>query len=220
MKATIPNLINNLIRMLLIPTPGPSSHAQRGPPPHALLQLLGNAPLAAGEKLPAPSTLSAQRAGANLRASRVPQIIDSVHLEAQVVVGVHHFVRERVFHVPAVAHLVGADEDAVLRVEAAALLRVAFAADDARGGDGGAAVAGAEEVDVVLHEANYGRVGEEPFLVGVAALAVCGFVEGVFYPEVGFALARGGGVGEDGEEGGPGVEGLVVVGGGRCGCWC
>lgn len=211
-KTTIPNLIHHHLRLLFIPTPGPSSNTQRRPPPHALLQLLRDAPLAAREKLPPPPALPRQRARANLRARRVPQVVHGVHLEAQVVVGMHHLVRQRVLHVPAVAHLVRADEDAVLGVEAASLARIAAPAEDAAGVDGGAAAAGAEQVDVVFHEAHDGRVGEEPFGVGVAAFAVPFFVEGVANVEVGGAFTRCGGVGEEVEEGGPGVEGLVVGG--------
>jgi hypothetical protein len=194
-EATVPNLIHHLIRMLLIPTPRPRSHAQSRPPPHALLQLLCDPPLPPSEKLPPPPTLPTQRTRANLRTSRMPQIMHGIHLEPQVVVGVHHLVRQRVLHVAAVAHVVCADQDAVVRVEAAALFGGALAADDARGVQGCAAVGGAEQVDVVFEEAHDGRVGEEPFLVVVAARDVGGFVQVVFDAEVGFALAGGGAVG-------------------------
>lgn len=66
----------------------------------------------------------------------------------------------------------------------------------------------------MLHEADDGGVLEEPGFVVVAALAVALFVEGVAGAEVGSALVGGGGAGEDGEEVGPGVEGLVEFGGG------
>ena len=140
----------------------------------------------------------------------------SIHLEAQVIVGVHHLVRQRVLHVSAVAHLVCADQDAVFGIEAAALPGVAFAADHPRGVHGCAAVGGAQQVDVVFEEAHDGRVVEEPFLVVVAALTVDLLVQVVFCAEVGFTLALAGAAGQDGEEGGPGVIGRVV-GGGCCG---
>jgi hypothetical protein len=213
-EAAVPNLIHHLVRMLLILATGPCSNTQRCPPPHALLQLLCNPPLPSCEKLPPPPTLSAQRTRADLRTRRVAQIVHSVHFEAQMIVGVHHLVRQRVLHVSAVAHLVGADQDAVLGIEAAALPGVAFTADHSRGVHGCAAVAGAQEVDVVFEEAHDRRVVEEPFLVVVAALAVDFFVQVVFCAEVGFALPGAGAAGEDGEEGGPGVVGCVVGGGG------
>lgn len=66
----------------------------------------------------------------------------------------------------------------------------------------------------MFEEAHDGGVVEEPFFVVVAALAVYLFVEVVFCAEVGFALPLAGAAGEDGEEGGPGVVGCVVGGGG------
>ena len=66
----------------------------------------------------------------------------------------------------------------------------------------------------MFEEAHDWGVVEEPFFVVVAALAVYLFVEVVFCAEVGFALPLAGAAGEDGEEGGPGVVGCVVGGGG------
>ena len=66
----------------------------------------------------------------------------------------------------------------------------------------------------MFHEADDGGVLEEPGFVVIAALAVALFVEGVAGAEVGGALVWGGGAGQDGEEVGPGVEGLVEFGGG------
>lgn len=130
-----------------------------------------------------------------------------VHFEAQVVVGVHHFVRERVFHVASVSHLVRANQNTVVGIKASALLVVAAFAHDSRRCDRSAAIAGAEQVDVVAEEADYGAVGEEPVAVGFGAGDVAVFVEGVFGAEVGCALGGGCAAGEDGEEGGPGVVG-------------
>ena len=194
-EAAVPNLIHHLVRMLLVLTPRSRSHTQRRSPPYALLQLLCDPPLPSCEELPSPPTLAAKRTRANLRTRRVPQVVHGVHLEAQVVVGVHHLVRQRVLHVSAVAHLVGADQDAVLGIEAAALSGVAFTADHARGVHGCAAVARAQQVDVVFEEAHDWRVVEEPFFVVVAALAVDFFVEVVFCAEVGFALPWAGAAG-------------------------
>lgn len=193
--------------MLRVPAPGPRRHTQCRSPPHTLLQLLRHPPLTACEELPPPAALARQRRGADLGASGVPQVMHGVHLESQVVVRVHHLVRQRVFHVAPVAHLVGADQDAVIRIKATALLVVAFLADDVRGGYGGAAVGGPEQGDVVRQEADDGAVGEEPVAVFFGARDVAVFVKGVFDAEVGGALGGSGGAGEDGEEGGPGVVG-------------
>lgn len=190
METTIPDLIHNLLRMLRIPTPGPRSNAQRCSPPHALLQLLCNSPLPSGEKLPPPTTLSRERACTNFRASSVSQVVHRIHLKSQMVVSVHHLVRKRVFHMSAVAHLIRADQNAVVRIKATALLVVAFFADYAGGCDGGAAVCGPEKVDVVGEEAHDGAVGEEPSCVGLGARDVSVFVHDVFGAEVGGALGR------------------------------
>lgn len=188
-ETAVPNLVHNLIRMRRISTPWPRRHTQRGSPPHTLLHLLCDTPLASCEKLPAPTTLATERTCADLRASRMPQIMHRVHLKPQVIVSVHHLMRDRILGVSPVAHLVCADENAVLGIEAAGLLRVAFLAYHALGRYRGAAVAGPQQVDVVLHEADDGRVGEQPFRVADAALTVGLCVDGVFDAEVGFALA-------------------------------
>lgn len=108
---------------------------------------------------------------------------------------------------PSVAHLVCADQDAVVRVEPTALLVVASFADHVRGRYAGAAVAGRQQVDVVRQEADDGAVGEEPVAVGLGSRDVAVFVQGVFDAEVGGAFGGGCAAGEDGEEGGPGVVG-------------
>ena len=113
---------------------------------------------------------------------------------------------------PSVAHLVGADQDAVVGVEAAALLVVASFANHVRRRNAGAAVGRPQEGDVVRQEADDGAVGEEPVAVGLGARDVPVFVEGVFDAEVGGAFRGGCAAGEDGEEGGPGVVGQVVGG--------
>lgn len=218
-ETTIPHLVHNLLRMLRIPTPRPGSHAQRRSPPHTLLQLLRNTPLSSCEELSSPSTLSRERARANLRASRMPQIMHSVHLKPQVIISMHHLMRQRILQMSAIPHLVRADQNAVLRIKAAALLVVAFAAHDAVWSHGRGSVGGTEQVDVVFEEAHDGTVREEPFFVGVGAGDVAVFVYEVFGAEVGGALGRGGAAGEDGEEGGPGVVGCVVGGGGLGGGW-
>lgn len=50
----------------------------------------------------------------------MPKIV-GVEDKAHVVVSMYHLVRERIFEVGAIAQFVGADEDAVLAVEAAGL---------------------------------------------------------------------------------------------------
>ena len=115
-KATLPNLIHHPHRLHIIPTTRPRRHTQRRPPPHTLLHLLRQFPLVAREKLPRPPALPAQRARSDLHARRVPQV-ERLELEAHVVVGVHHLVRECIFQVPAVPQLVRADEDAVVLIK-------------------------------------------------------------------------------------------------------
>lgn len=72
----------------------------------------------------------------------------------------------------------------------------------------------AEELDVVAEKADDGGVLEKPGFVAFAAGDVRGFVEEVAVGVVGSRCGGVGGTGEDGEEGGPRVECLVV--GGRC----
>ena len=56
-ETAVPHLIHHPRRMHLILTARPVGHTQRRPPPHALLQLLGEVPLAPRKELPSPSTL-------------------------------------------------------------------------------------------------------------------------------------------------------------------
>ena len=62
----------------------------------------------------------------------------------------------------------------------------------------------------MFHESYDGRGFEQVGYVGVAAGAVAGFVQSVALGEVGSAGFLGGGVGEDGEEVGPCLVGLLV----------
>lgn len=100
--------------------------------------------------------------------------------------------------------------------EAAALFGVAAAAADVVGADGGGAVGGTEEVDLVLEKGDDGRGFEEPFDVFFGAFDVAFFVSDVAFVEVGLAGGWGCGIREDGEEVGPG-EVCLVVGGVRGG---
>lgn len=107
--------------------------------------------------------------------------------------------------------------------ESTALFRVAAAAADVVRADGGGAVGGTEEVDLVLEEGYDGGGFEEPFHVIFGAFDVAFFVSDVAFVEVGFPGGRGCGIREDREEVGPGEVCLVVggtCGGGRLCCCC
>lgn len=101
---------------------------------------------------------------------------EPVHLVPQVVPGVHHLVAERVLEVLAVADLVCADEDAVLRAEAAGLpVDLAVLGEAGRAApadDVGGVEPAVERGHLVPHENHRGRVAEGPVPVLVAALAV------------------------------------------------
>ena len=79
--------------------------------------------------------------------------------------GVNHLVRQRVFEVAAVAHLIGADEDTMFRAEATALTNDAAVLSDARGAAAaehiGLVKLPVERRHLVAQEPDYGRVLEE-----------------------------------------------------------
>ena len=129
----------------------------------------------------------------------MPQVI-GIQLEPQVIVGVYHLMRNRILQVSSIPQMIRTHQDAVFRIETAALLGIAASTADVLGRYGGGARVRAEEVDVVFHEADDGGVGEEPGFVFVAAGTVAGFVDGVFGAEVLVPVVRGGGTGQDGEE--------------------
>ena len=70
-EAAVPNIVDDARGMCLIFACRPVGHGQRGSPPHALLQLGGNLPLASGEELSAEATLSRQRGCADLYTTMV-----------------------------------------------------------------------------------------------------------------------------------------------------
>ena len=142
----------------------------------------------------------------------MPQIV-GIELEAQVVVGVHHLMRHGILHVAAVPELVRAQQDAVLWVEAAALRGSAAPAPHVLG-----VQIVAQQVDVVAHEADDGRVLQEPGFVLVAAGAVVFLVQVVLDFEVGFSLLVAGRAAQYAEESRPGV--IVLVENGRGGSAC
>jgi len=120
-KTALPNLIYHLARMRLILNPRPRHQTQCRASPHAMLQLLHDAPLIPCEELSGKATLAAQRTRANLQASLVPQIL-RVNLELQMIPRMHHFMRHGILLVPAIAEFVGAQQNPVVQAEAARLL--------------------------------------------------------------------------------------------------
>ncbi|KAJ6263213.1 LOW QUALITY PROTEIN: hypothetical protein Dda_1774 [Drechslerella dactyloides] len=99
-----------------------AADADGGAAPDARLHVSEKLPLAAHHPLLPGAALAAERGGADLGAGEVLWVVP-VDVEAQVVVGVDHFVGDCVFDVVSVAELVLAEEDAEARVEAAGLGR-------------------------------------------------------------------------------------------------
>lgn len=95
-KTAPPNLIHNPHSLHIIPTTLPRRHTQRRPPSHTLLQLLRNIPLSPREELPCKSTLPTQHTRSNLHTRRMSQIF-RVHFKSQMIIRVHHFMREGIF---------------------------------------------------------------------------------------------------------------------------
>lgn len=122
------------------------------------------------------------------------QVTGHINLEAQVIPGMHHFMTKCIFDVLAIADLVGAEQDTVVRVKTARL-----AMDLAVLGEAGRAAAaddvGGVEVpvevgDAFAHEAHRGRVRKGPVAVTFALPAVALLVLAVpLLPVVEGALA-------------------------------
>lgn len=93
----------------------------------------------------------------------------------------HHFMREGVLEVLAVANLVGAEQDAVAGAEAAGLAMdltvVLEAGGAATAHDIGRVETAVEVGDLALEEADDGRVAKEPVAMVLAALAVALLVD-------------------------------------------
>lgn len=123
------------------------------------------------------------------------QVALPVDLPAQVVPGVDHLVAERVLEVLAVAHLVGAQQDAAARVEPAALA-VHLAVLGEPGGAPAAHDVGRVQVpvqrpDLLPQEAHRRAVRKRPVPELLAPLAVGFFVDAVpLLPVVEHALGR------------------------------
>jgi hypothetical protein len=98
----------------------------------------------------------------------VPQVLRvPIDLEPQMIVRVHHLMRHRVLHLLARLHVVGAQLDPVRLVEAALHARLAAPAVHVV-----FAQVAAQLPDVVAHEANDGRVLQQPVALRLAPLAV------------------------------------------------
>jgi hypothetical protein len=164
-EAAQKHLIYNVACMRLILDARTSHHTQGRSSPDTLLQLLRYAPLILCEEFPRKPTLAAQGTGPNLQTGLVSEIL-VLHLELEMVPRMHHFMCHGVFLVAAVAKLVGAQQDAVVQAEAAALLVGAHATHDVL-----VVEVAAEFAHLVLQEAHHGRVFEEVGSVVFAALA-------------------------------------------------
>jgi len=235
-KAALPHLVDHLGRLFLVLTARPLLYRQSRPSPHALLQLLRDAPLSPGEELPTKPALTRQRRSTNLHtisiptpshyteltdlsASCMPQIVRVIILEPQIIPRVHHLMRHRILHMPSIPKLIRTDQYPIFRVKAAALLGRAPPAVYVLLVD-----VLAQLVDVLPHESHDGAVLQKPGFLLLAARAVRGFVDIVAVPEVGVGGLFRGVAGQDGEEGRPVVEvfvwdGFVVWWGcrsGRC----
>lgn len=130
--------------------------------------------------------------------------VQRIQLEPQVVVCVDHLVCHCILHVTSVSELVCAQQDAKFWIEASALLCSA-----ALNTHVGLVQVMTEQVDVVSHEAYYGRVFQQPFPVLLCTLDIALLVDLIFDVEVGFSFLGCCTSGENGEEGGPCVEVLV-----------
>ena len=146
----------------------------------------------------------------------MPEIV-VLNLPLQMVPGVHHLVGHGVLLVSAVPELVGAEQDAVVDVEAAALLGAAHAAVDVL-----RVQVAAQLGHLVLEELDGGRVLQQVVAVGLAPLAVrvgLGLVHlfEVLALERHVAIARHIAAHQDGEGAAPGVVDGVELGGVRLG---
>lgn len=113
--------------------------------------------------------------------------IRRVKLKPQMIIRMNHLMRHGILQMTSIPKLVRAKQDTVLGVEATTLRRSApSTAHIVR------IEVMAQEVDIVAHEADDGRVLQQPCAVRLAAFAVAGFVQVVFDFEVGFSL-RGAG---------------------------
>lgn len=138
-----------------------------------------------------------------LHASSMSEV-QRIKLESQMIIGVYHLMRHGVFHMSSISELVRAQQDAELWVETTALLCSA-----ALNTHVGLVQVMTEQVDVVSHEAYYGRVFQQPFPVLLCTLDIALLVDLIFDVEVGFSFLGCCASGENGEEGGPCVEVLV-----------
>lgn len=161
--------------------------------------------------------------------------IRPVHLEAQVIPRMHHLVRQRILQMPTTAHLIRADQDAMIRTKPTALahtprlpllggiaLGVALRHHlDARRAAAAPHVLSVQLAvqrgNVVVHETDDGAVAEQVLAPLVALGAVARFVAdvGVFAEEVFAGVAHA--VREDVEVVGPGRAGVVAGDGGVVG---
>lgn len=148
----IPNLIHRLRSVNIILTLRPRSNSQRRPPFDTILpapyKLLPKAPL------PHKPALAAQHDRSYLGARAVPQVA-SIDFKPDVVVGMHHLMCDCVFKLLAVLHVVRADHDAIVWVEAAVdepVGRADLAADIGRSDLG--TVGGV--FDLLLEKSDYG----------------------------------------------------------------
>jgi len=141
--------------------------------------------------------------------------VQRIQLEPQMIVCVDHFVCHSIFHVTSIPELVGAQQDAIVRVKATALLCGAALNTHIR-----LIQVMTQQVDVVAHEAYYRRIFQQPFAILFCACNVAVFVDCVFDVEVGLSFLRRCASSQNVEKGGPGVEVLVRRGRGRrlCGC--
>lgn len=98
--------------MGLIDTCRVASDAEGGSPADTVLVVLCKVPDAPSEGLSGPPALPAEAGGADLCAGVVAEV-EPVHVEADVVVQVHHLVRQRVLGVRARQKPVLAQEDPV-----------------------------------------------------------------------------------------------------------
>lgn len=122
------------------------------------------------------------------------------------IVSMHHLMGHRILDMAPIPHLVRAQQDAILRIEATALVRRAPPTPDVLAVQ---IMVRAQRADLLAQEADGRRVFEEVVAVLLAAGAVRLFARDVAVQEVLLGFYGGGGRGEDAEEGGPGVEGGV-----------